>query len=164
MFGPLKSIVDVVRSGVADIRSFKSARERKDNVLGILKTYFFLKDCVDEGEALVDDAGPDPIGKINKMDEWKARSTLERWDDVILRQDLRLRALTGFIFGQDHLAVINPALQARISEIIGNKMNQAVTLHRIGAALLFRHTFPIANTNEERAEFVAVMTGPRTRR
>jgi hypothetical protein len=157
MFGHLKSVVDLIRSGIADFRKFKTDKEREETILGVLKAYFLLKDCVDEGETLIADAGPDPVGKINAMEASEALSTLERWDAVIRRQGIRLYTLQGYIFGQDHLAVINPALQERIGEIIGYKMDRAVTLHGIGSALFFRNVFPVADTNEEKARYVSVM-------
>jgi hypothetical protein len=125
----------------------------------MLKAYFLLKDCADEGEALVVDAGSDPIGKVNAMEASAAVSTLETWDAVIRRQGNRLYALQGYIFGQEHLAVINPALQDRIGEIIGYKMDRIVTLHGIGSALFFRNMFPIEDTNEEKARYVLIMAG-----
>ena len=66
MFSQLKSIVDLIRSGVSGFSTFQSNKERKEIVLNILKVYFFLKDCVDDGdERLITDAGADPVGKIN---------------------------------------------------------------------------------------------------
>lgn len=159
MFGELKSIVDLIRSGIADFRQFKTDKEREETMLGLLKAYFLLKDCVDEGETLIADAGPDPIAKINAMEASEALSTLERWDAIIRRQGSRLYMLQGYIYGQDHLAVINPALQDQISDVIGYKMDRAVTLHGIGAALFFRNIFPVANTDEEKARYVSVMAG-----
>lgn len=159
MFGELKSIVDLIRSGIADYRQFKTDKERKETILGLLKAYFLLKDCVDEGETLIADAGPDPIAKINAMEASEVLSTLERWDAIIRRQGSRLYMLQGYIFGQDHLAVINPALQDQIGEVIGYKMDRAVTLHGIGAALFFRNIFPVAHTDEEKARYVSFMAG-----
>jgi hypothetical protein len=159
MFGELKSVVDLIRSGMAGIIKFKTDKAREEALLGILRTYFLLKDCVDEGETLIADAGTDPIGKISAMAASDARSSLERWDAVIMRQSIRLRVLQDCIFGQHHLTVINPALQVKISEVIGSKMDRANSLHGIGAALFFRTMFPIANTNEERARYVVVMAG-----
>jgi len=159
MFGYLKSVVDLIRSGIADFRKFKTDKEREEAILGVLKAYFLLKDCVDEGEALITDAGSDPVGKINAMQASEALSTLEKWDAVIRKQGIRLYMLEGHIFGQDHLAVINPALQDRIREIIGYKMDSTITLHGIGAALFFRNVFSVEKTNEDKARYVSVMAG-----
>ena len=159
MFAQIKSVVDLIRSGVADFRSFKSGKERNDAVLDLLCVYFILKDCVDDGEKLVTEAEPDPIEKISSMNPDDAISTLERWDATIRKQGIRLHRLQGAIFGQDHLAVINPKLQKRIGEVIGYKMDRTVTLHGIGAALFFRTAFPIADTKEEKARYISIMAG-----
>lgn len=121
--------------------------------------YFTLKDCVDDGEKLVADADPDPVGKISSMKPDDAITMLKRWDATIRKQGIRLFHLQGAVLGQDHLTVINPKLQERIGEVIGCKMDRTVTLHGIGAALFFRAAFPIADTNEEKARYIAVMAG-----
>ena len=159
MFSQLKSVVDLVRSGVSEFSKFQSNRERKEIVLNILKVYFFLKDCIDDGERLITDAGNDPVGKINSMESDEAIRILTVWDGILRKQGIRLYALQGYIFGQDHLAIINPELQERISEVIGYKMDRTVTLHGIGATLFLRNMFPIENTNEEKARLVALMAG-----
>ena len=124
-----------------------------------MKAYFLFKDCVDEGETLIAEAGPDPIAKIKGMEASLALLTIERWDAVVRRQGIRLYALQGYIFGQHHLSVIDPALQDRISEVVGYKMDRTVTLHGIGAALFFKNAFPIADTHEEKAKYIALMAG-----
>jgi len=159
MFADLKSIVDIIRSAAADYRDRKRYQGRKQAVLGMLETYFLLKDCVDEGEALIEEAGRDPVGKIAGMEEWQARSALEKWDKVIKRQGLRLRALQGYVSGQHHLTIINPALQEKIEEVIGYKMERATSLHGIGAGLFFRNMFPMELTDKERAGYVLAMAG-----
>lgn len=159
MFGYLKDVVDVIRSGIADYRKYKTNKEREEALLSVLKVYFLLKDCVDEGEALVHEAGPDPVTKISAMEASVALSTLERWDSIIRRQGIRLYTLKNYVFRQDHLAVTNPTLQNKINEIIGYKMDRTVTLHGIGSALYFRCLLPVANTNEEKARYVAIMAG-----
>lgn len=159
MFGHLKNVVDVIRSGIADFRKYKTNKEREEALLSILKVYFLLKDCVDEGESLVHEAGPDPVAKINALEASVALSTLERWDKIIRRQGIRLYTLKNYVFRQDHLSVTNPELQGKINEIIGYKMDRAVTLHGIGAALLFRSLLPLEDTNEEKARYVSVMAG-----
>ena len=159
MFSQLKSVVDLIRSGVSEFSKFQSKRERKEILLNILKVYFFLKDCVDDGERLITDAGNDPVGKINSMESDEAIRVLTVWNGTLRKQGIRLYALQGYIFGQDHLAIINPELQERISEVIGYKMDRTVTLHGIGATLFLRNMFPIENTNEGKARLVALMAG-----
>ena len=159
MFSELKSIVDLIRSAISGFRKFKTDHERKEIILGILRTYFLLKDCVEDGEKLIAEAGSDPIGKIKAMDAYKARETLERWVCTLKKQGIRLYNLQGFIFGQNHLAVINPNLQEQIKEVIGYKMDQAVTLHGIGASLVFMNMFQIEYSDEEKAGLVTFMAG-----
>lgn len=108
---------------------------------------------------LVAEAEPDPVEKISSMEPDDAIATLERWDATIRKQGIRLYQLQGAIFGQDHLAVINPELQERVSEVIGYKMDRTVTLHGIGSALFFRAAFPTENTTKEKARYIAVMAG-----
>jgi len=159
MFAQIKSVVDLIRSGVTDFRNFKSDKERNDAVLDLLRVYFTLKDCVDDGEKLVAEAEPDPVDKISSMEPGDAIAMLERWDAIIRKQGTRLYQLQEAIFGQDHLTVINPELQKRVSEVIGYKMDRTVTLHGIGSALFFRAAFPTEDTQEEIARYVAVMAG-----
>jgi len=159
MFAQLKGVVDLLRSGIADFRKFRDDSEREKAVFEILKAYFLFKDCVDDGESLVAEAGPDPISKITNMEASLALTTIERWDVIVRRQGMRLYALQDCIFGQHHLSVIDPALQKRISEVIGYKMNRTVTLHGIGATLFFKNMFPVADTHEEKAKYIALMAG-----
>jgi hypothetical protein len=159
MFSYLKDVVDLIRSAITDFRKFKSKRERKAIVLHLLKLSFMLKDCVDEGEELVEEAGSNPVAKINAMPGDEAISTLTRWDLILHKQGRRLYELQGYIYGEHHLAVINPRLQDKLSKVIGDKMQRTVTLHGIGATLFLRNMFPIENTNNEKARLVALMAG-----
>lgn len=159
MFSDLKLIVDVIRSSVSDFQIYKSEKERDQIVLDLLRTYFLFKDCVEEGENLINEAGPDPICTIKRMDKLSANSTLKRWEAILYRQTQRLGSLREFILSQNHLAVITPDIQKRISEIVGNKMERANSLHSIGAALFFRWMFPAAESDEERAGYVTLMAG-----
>lgn len=159
MFGQIKNIVDFIKTGVTDFRKFKSNKERNDAVVDMLRVYFLLQDCVDEGEKLILEAEPNPVDKISSMDPEKALYTIERWDSVIRKQGIRLYQLQGAIFGQDHLAVINPELQDRISKVVGYKMSRTVTLHGIGSTLFFKNMFPFDNTKEEKARYISLMAG-----
>jgi len=159
MFLQLKGVLDLVGSAVNQIQKIGAAREREEAVIGVLTVYFLLKDCVDEGEALVAEAGPEPVRNIERLDANEALSVLARWDAVIRRQGMRLYALQGCILGEQHLSIINPHLQERISNLVGDKMQRTVTLHGIGSALFFRNLFPIADTNAEKARYVALMAG-----
>lgn len=159
MFAQLKGVVDLIRSGVSDFRNFQTAKAREDAVLDLLRVYFLLKDCVDDGEKLISEAQPNPVEKIAGMEPQLALATIERWDATIRKQGIRLHRLQGAILGQDHIAVINPALQDRLSEAIGYKMDRAITLHGIGSALFFKNMFPVANTIEEKARYISLMAG-----
>lgn len=159
MFGELTRLVDLIRSLISDLRKNHSENERNEAILELLKVYFLFKDCVDEGEALVLEAGSDPVSKIKLMNAEEALLTMERWDAIIRRQGFRLHSLQGYLLGQHHLTVINPELQEKIRAVIGSKMERAVSLHGIGAALFFKNMFPIANSNEEKAKYIAIMAG-----
>lgn len=159
MFAQLKGIVDLVRNGVSDFRNFKTEKERKEAVLDVLRVYFVLKDCVDDGEKLISEAQPNPVQKIVGMEPDLALATIERWDAVIRKQGMRLYWLQGAFLGQDHIAIINPELQDRIGKAIGYKMDRTVTLHGIGSALYFKNMFPVANSIEEKAHYISVMAG-----
>lgn len=99
MFAQLKSVVDLIRSGISDLREFRDDAERENTVVEILKAYFLFKDCVDEGAALVAEAGTDPVAKIMGMEPSLALSTIERWDAAVRRQGIRLYELQSYIFG-----------------------------------------------------------------
>lgn len=159
MFGDLKSIVDLIRSGVESHKTFNTAKERENTVLDMLRAYFLLLDCAEEGEQIVTEAGDDPVATIRSMEPWKAKAVLENWDHKLRRQGMRLRALQGFIFGQHQLAVTNPDLKSRIEEVIGSKFERANSLHAIGAALFFRCVFPVEKDEEGPAAYVALMAG-----
>lgn len=159
MFVQLKGVVDLIRTGITDLRNFQSAKAREEAVLDVLRIYFVLKDCVDEGEMLVSDAQPNPIEKLAQMTPEEALATIERWDAIIRRQGIRLYQLQGALIGQDHIAVINPALKDRLTVAVGSKMDRAVTLHGIGAALFYKSMFPVANTSEEKARYISLMAG-----
>ncbi|MCX5888266.1 MAG: hypothetical protein NTY36_02295 [Deltaproteobacteria bacterium] len=159
MFSELKSIVDLIRSAISDFRKFKTDQEREEIVLGVIRTYFVLKDCIEDGEKLITEAGPDPITKIKAMDPTEAKRTLEIWVSTLKKQGIRLRTLQGFIFDQNHLAIINPKLQEQISEIIGYKMDRTDSLHGLGAGLFFMNLLPIDYSDEEKVGLVTLMAG-----
>lgn len=159
MFAQLKAIVDLVRTGISDVRDFQSKEARDDAVLDLLRVYFVLKDCVEDGECLVSEAQPNPVETIAKLAPEVALETMERWDKLIRRQGIRLSQLQSAFLGQHYIAVVNPGLQERITEVIGYKLDRTVTLHGIGAALFFKNMFPVANTAEEKARYISVMAG-----
>lgn len=117
MFGQLKSIVDILRSGLSYLDKRKKEDQHVELVLRLLETYFILKDCADEGEALLKEAGPDPAEILRALDAWKAHSTLKKWDAMVRRQGIRLRMLLGYISGQESLSIVDPDLQERIKTV-----------------------------------------------
>lgn len=162
MFADLKLIVDLIRDGVSDFRNRKAVEDRDRIALNLLKTYFLLKDCVEEGEELINEAGPDPITAIREMDKTSADATLRNWDAKLDRQGHRLFALQRLISSQNFLAVISPGLQERIAEIVGYKLTRTNSLHGIGAAFYFRRVFPKTDSIERSASYVSLMAGSDT--
>jgi len=161
VFAQIKVIIDLISFGLKDGWSFKTKAQRRSDVLKILETYFLLKDCLEEGAALIAEAGPQPVQKIRKLPGSDARDLVTKWDCILRKQGHRLALLQEYFIGQDHLAVINPELQDRIVQAIGNKFDRVATLQGIGAALIFYNMFPLADSPEEKARYVAVMSGSR---
>jgi len=114
MIADLKAIVDLLRTCVNDYKNHDTNRRRDKIVLDLLRTYFLLIDCIEEAKHLVHEAGPNPIQTIKGMAASDAEVTLQRWDTVLNRQTRRLFTLQDYIFGQDHLTVINPEVQNRM--------------------------------------------------
>lgn len=162
MFADLTAISDLLRSCISGFQMYKSMKRREKLSLELLQTYFLMMDCADEGKQLIEEAGPDPIRHIKSMDEALATSTLEQWEVILLQQCRRLDALQKLVIGQNHLAVIDPDTQAKIKEVVGYKLERANSLHGIGAALVGRFMFPVANSAEDRARYVSVMFGSRS--
>jgi hypothetical protein len=163
VFAQIKGVVDVAISGFKGIREFRSKRGRDAAVCDMLRFYFLLKDCVDEGESLIVEAGSNPVAKIKALSPQEATATVRRWDVVLRRQGIRLRMLEGLLFGQPQLAIINPKLESALDRAIGSKMTRAVTLYGIGATLFLRCMLPVDETETEKARLIAVMAGARDR-
>ena len=121
MFADLKHIVELLRPCISSFHMYKSEKSREKLILELLHTYFLMKDCVEEGKQLIDEAGPDPIRRIKSMDEISTGSTLKRWEVILCRQGRRLVALQEFVIGQNHLAVIDPDTQTRLKEVVGTQ-------------------------------------------
>ena len=162
MFGELTSVLGAIKStlsGAASALSFKNARDRRNAVVGLLEVYFLIKDCTEEAETLVADVKPNPVTTISSLEPDQAMAKIRQWDTAIRRQGIRLVQLQERLLGQNSLAVIDPDLEERLREIVGNKMDRAESLHGIGAALFFYNMFPVADTAEEKARYVALMVG-----
>lgn len=159
MFSDLAKIVDLLLSALSFLRNIKTKAEREKTILDILKTYFLMKDIVDDGILLLSSAGEDPVKKISVMDANHAIKTLKEWDLIVRKQGLRLFRLQEYIGGQNHLVIINPELKEKIDTVIGYKMGRTVTLHGIGAALFFKNLFPIEDNEKEKAKYVLLLLG-----
>lgn len=163
MFAQIKGVIEVTLSGFKSIGEFKSKRERDVAIGDMLRFYFLLKDCIDEGESLIVEAGSNPVAKIKAQASEQAAVTITRWDAVLRRQGIRLRALEGLLSGQNQLAILNPTLEAALNRAIGSKMSRTLSLHGIGAALFIRCMFPLNESNVDKAKLVAIMAGERSR-
>ncbi len=161
MFGQIKAIVDLISFGLKDGWSFKDKVQRRAEVLRMLETYFLLKDCLDEGYALIEEAGPRPVEKLRNMSDVEAKAWVRCCDYILQKQSRRLAILQKYLIGQDHLTVINPELQEKIIQAVGSKFDRVTTLHEIGAALLFYSMFPLAESPEEKVRYIIVMSGSR---
>ena len=161
MFAHLKVIVDLVSVGVTDAWSLKSKRDRQKAVLRMLESYFLLKDCLDDGAALILEAGHCPVTTLHSMSAEEASTAITRWDRVLRMQGNRLYMLKDYLLGQDHLAVIAPDVQAEVAKAVGSKFDSVTTLEGIGASLVFYIMFPIAETPEEKADYIVTMAGSR---
>lgn len=164
MFAQIKSVVEIAISGFKTIGEFKTKQDRERAVGDMLRFYFLLKDCVDEGESLIVEAGSNPIAKVKAMLPAEGSAMVARWDSILRKQGIRLHTLQGLLYGQSQLAVINPELEAALSKAIGYKMNRMITLHGIGSALFLRCMFPLQETDVEKAKLIVVMAGEKTRR
>ena len=159
MFQDLKLIIDILRSACSGLSKLRQKSEREETLLSMLKLYFLLKDCVDDGQAMLMEAGTDPLEALQVMKPDRKCATLERWTATITKQGRRLLMLNSLIFDQPHLTVLDPALQDKISEIIGYKMDSVVTLHGIGAALFFRVSLGFGKEVEEECSYVRLLAG-----
>lgn len=159
MFAQLKPVVDLLSTGATHVSSVNTRLQRRKAVLRMLEAYFLLKDCMDEGMALVAEAGPNPVLTISAMSDEDAIATGERWNLVLRKQAVRLNMLQDRIFAQDHLSIIAPEVQAAIDKAVGSKFDRVTTLARIGAGLVLQAMFGFAKTPQERAGHVIAMTG-----
>lgn len=161
MFAQLKVVVGMLTTGIVDVASLKTKLDRRNAVLRMLETYFLLKDCADEGSALILEAGSNPVATVTAMEGSVATETVARWDRTLRKQGMRLSRLANYVLNQDHLAVVAPDIQEQINDAIGSKWDRVTSLHGIGASLIFLNMFPIAERPEEKAELVVVMAGGR---
>lgn len=159
MFGELISFVDVLRSAVTDLGKRQRDSERDGIVTKMLETYYYLKDAVDDGEALVADAAPDPLKRIASLGPDEAKLKLAQWDKALYRQGFRLYRVSENIFGQAFIDIVDPRLKDALHDVIGSKFNRVTSLHGIGAALFFRDMLGLPASEAEQARYVSVMAG-----
>jgi hypothetical protein len=161
VFSQLKVVVDLICVGVTDAWSLKSKRDRRKAVLRMLESYFLLKDCLDDGATLILEAGSNPVATLHSMSAEKASTAITRWDGVLRLQGKRLYMLREYFLSQDHLAVVAPEMQEKVAKAVGSKFARVTTLEGIGASLVFYIMFPMAETPEEKAEYIVTMAGSR---
>lgn len=159
MFADLKLVVDLVRAGVSSARRRRSEKTREQAALDLLRVYFLLKNCVDEGARVVGEAGPDPVATLSGMKAEQADAVLQDWDEALNRQGVRLRALRDLVFGHAVLAFVGPEVLARIENVVGSKMNRVNSLHAIGATLYIRCVLPTEKSVDDTVGRVALMAG-----
>lgn len=51
MFSDLSKIVDLIRAVLCDLRKIKAKKEKEKAVFDVFKTYFLMKDIIDDGFA-----------------------------------------------------------------------------------------------------------------
>ncbi len=157
MFQDLKTIVDLLVTGFSEVNKLASANQKEKAILDMLRVYFMFKDVVEDGRELLGDAGSDPIKLLSGMPTEARKGKLKSWQIILSRQGKRLYTLLGMIFEQDHLEIINPALEKRISDVIGDKLERVDSLHGIGASLFFANMFGSNYEGNEQANLVCAM-------
>jgi len=162
MFAQIKVVVDLIRGAMSSLKAFKADEDRKAFALEMLRIYFALKDCVDEGSTLLAAAGCDPLRSLQSMSGSELENARTTWNAILQRQGLRLYTLAGRIRSLDVLSVVDPNLQAKLEDAIGSKFDDVVTLQTIGAALYLRLMFRRSETVEELANYVAMTSGSDT--
>ena len=137
MFSDLKAIIDLLISAAKGLRSLKKGNARRQNAIGLLKIYFFIQSILADGGKLLSAVLPSPKSVISALDQEETDRTLREWEKVLKRQRTRLLAVNDLIRGQRCLTVVNPKLQARISEVIGEKFQRASKLYCVANGLYF---------------------------
>jgi hypothetical protein len=161
MFSQIKGIVDLLTSGFKTLRDFKSEADRERSIVDLLRLYFLLQEVVNNGEDLIVQAGSNPEAKIAALSDELALALVKKWDLQLRQQASRLYEIQRLLFAQDSLAVLNPELLKTLDKALGNKMNRAVSLHGIGAALVIRCMFPLNETPVQIASLISTMAGER---
>lgn len=64
VFAAIAKIVNLVRTVLKQLQNIKAKEDRENAILGVLRTYFIMKDIVDDGLRLLESVGPNLIDKI----------------------------------------------------------------------------------------------------
>ncbi|HEA3089962.1 TPA: hypothetical protein RVR74_002278 [Aeromonas salmonicida] len=154
MFTDLLKILNLIKNSVQYLSILRKSSDRKQALLEMLKTYFYLYDTHVDGVKLLESVDNDPVNYIKSLKDDSLKEHLKIWDQVLRRQGIRLYNTQQYITSQSYLAVINPSAVENISKVIGYKMDRLVTLHGLGASLFFRNIFPIEEMPETLANLV----------
>jgi hypothetical protein len=156
MFQEIHKIVDIFFSSLDGISNIKKRRERTELIRCFLKLYFMLQDCVEDGKALLDAAGPDPEETLKKLSSVDSEEEIMNWTNIVRRQAARLYSIQGWIFQTPGLQIMEPELTGRIQEIIGYKGERVNSLSTIGSGLVITSMLGI-NDRETVIELVKSM-------
>jgi hypothetical protein len=159
VFAQIASLVQIVLGSIKPVAEFKDRLTRDAALTDMLRFYFVLKDTVETGESLIVEAGSNPAAKLKIMAVDEAAMTVKRWNHELRVQGSRLYWLEGMLLGQEHLAVLTPDLEDELVKAIGYKTSRLVTLHGIGAALVFNGMLGTAETGDDVASLIVAMAG-----
>ena len=100
MFTDLLKILDFVKNSVRDLSKLKKSAERKEALLEMLKTYFYLYDTHLDGVKLLESVDSDPVNYIKSLQDESLQEHLKIWDQVLRRQGVRLYNIQQYITSQ----------------------------------------------------------------
>lgn len=149
MFGDLKAIIDVIKTGVEGVSIIKDSREREKAVLDLLQIYFILMDVVNDGMVLLKSFKEFSNSNQCYLTKEHAREKIEEWNYIVNKQTIRLNVLGEKLLAQDALSIIDPNLQKQIKDIVGDKFENANCLQNIVAVLFFKMMFGKSREEEE---------------
>jgi hypothetical protein len=158
----LVGIVNLLRGGGESLlkRTEEGSHERA--ALGVMKTYFLLKDLAAEADALFLEAGEEPAATLSAMEPEAAVAVLARWNEILNHQTARLLTLQELLVGQHHLEIVDPELREKIDAIIGSKFDSVQTLEQLGAQLFFRNMLGNNRDQQSTVDYVLTLGGSET--
>ncbi|MEO1009557.1 MAG: hypothetical protein AAFX79_13420 [Planctomycetota bacterium] len=157
MFADIKNVVDVIRTGASGVAGLRSKKAREDALLELLSIYFVLLDVVEDGRALLELGGCDPLQTLERASDEDAATILEQFKVFVHLQAGRLYSISGLLMGQDVLSFVDPTLRDKVSEVVGYKGDRVKTLHGVGSGLVISTMFGITESREEVANLVQSM-------